>query len=162
MKNPWTGPLTIALAVLALDRWTKHLVVQHLPQGATLIITPFLNLVHVRNAGGAFGMGSQGGYRSSFFFIVVSLVAILVVISLLRKLPPRATLVRWSLGAVLGGGVGNLIDRLFYGRVIDFIDFHISQYHWPAFNVADSCITLGLALAVWGYYIRRGDERTRG
>ncbi|RLE00224.1 MAG: signal peptidase II [Aquificota bacterium] len=152
MRNPWTVPLTIALIVLVLDRWTKSLVIHHLPQGAILALTPFLNLVHVRNPGGAFGMGSSGGYRSSFFFIVVSLIAILVVISLLRKLSHKETLVRWSLGAVLGGGLGNLIDRLLYGRVIDFIDFHIAQYHWPAFNLADSVITVGLGLALWGYF----------
>ncbi len=152
MRNPWTGPLTVALVVLVLDRWTKSLVIHHLPQGAALVLTPFLNLVHVRNAGGAFGMGAEGGYRSSFFFIVVSLIAILVIISLLRKLPSREILVRWSLGAVLGGGLGNLMDRLIYGRVIDFMDFHIAQYHWPAFNLADSFITVGLGLALWGYY----------
>ncbi len=161
MRNPWTGPITIALLVLALDRWTKYLVIHHLPQGATLVVAPFLNLVQVRNAGGAFGVGNHGGYRSSFFFIVVSIIAIVVIISLLRRLPPRATLVRWSLGAVLGGGIGNLIDRLVYGRVIDFLDFHIAQYHWPAFNVADSFITVGLGLAIWGYYIK-GKNDSRG
>ena len=100
-------------------------------------------------------MGSQEGYRASFFFIVASLVAIVVIISLLRKLPPKERLVRWSLGAVLGGGIGNLVDRLYYGRVIDFIDFHWDGYHWPAFNVADTAITLGLALALWGYFRRK-------
>ena len=155
MKSPWRGPLVGALGGLILDRWTKLAVVHSLPQGAMVVLTPFLNLVHVRNAGGAFGMGSQDGYRASFFFIVASLVAIVVVISLLRKLPPKERLVRWGLGAVLGGGIGNLVDRLYYGRVIDFIDFHWDGYHWPAFNVADTAITLGLALALWGYFRRK-------
>ncbi len=155
MKSPWIAPLSVALAVVALDRWTKIAVSYSIPQGAWIVITPFLNLVHVRNAGGVFGMGSKEGYRSSFFFIVASLVAIVVIISLLRRLSAKQRLVRWSLGAVLGGGVGNLVDRLFYGRVIDFIDFHWAGYHWPAFNVADTAITVGLALALWGYFRRR-------
>jgi signal peptidase II len=155
MKIPWRGPLIVALGILILDRWTKIMIVHSLPQGALVVLTPFLNLVHVRNAGGVFGMGSQGGYRSSFFFIIASLVAIVVIISLLRKLSPKERLVRWSLGAVLGGGIGNLVDRLIYGRVIDFIDFHWEGYHWPAFNAADAAITLGLVLALWGYFGRR-------
>lgn len=150
MRERWLAPGLIALILLGLDRWTKLMVIQLLPQGATLEVIPgFFNIVHVRNTGGAFGVAS--GTRSSFLFLLASIIAILVVISLIRKLPKEARMMRWSLGAVLGGGVGNLIDRVFYGRVIDFVDFYIHSLHWPAFNIADSSILVGLTFTLWGY-----------
>ena len=155
MRSRWIAPMTIAMVVLVLDRWTKVVISKSLVQGGILVLMPFLNIVHVGNRGGAFGVGSGGGYRSSFFFIVVSILAVMVIVSLMRKLPPGDRLTMWSLGAVLGGGLGNLVDRVLYGRVIDFIDLHISGYHWPAFNVADSAITVGLAFALWGYFRRK-------
>ncbi len=150
----WGLPLLLALLVLVLDRVAQVWVVHNLSTKTTLVLSRFLSLTQVRNPGGAFGM--YVGSRSGTVFLVASLVALAVIFQLLRKLSLKNTLSRVGLGLVLGGGVGNLVDRLIYHRVIDFIDLHIGAYHWPAFNLADSAIVVGVVLALWGYW---GKER---
>jgi len=152
----WGIPLLLAAVVFLLDRVAKLWVVHNLSTKTTLVLSKFLNLTQVRNPGGAFGM--YVGSRSGTVFLVASLVALLVIFQLLKKLPLENTLSRVGLGLVLGGGVGNLVDRLIYHRVIDFIDLHLGSYHWPAFNIADSAIVVGVALALWGYWGR--EKRT--
>ncbi len=157
----WGIPLILAGVVFVLDRMAKVWVVHNLSTETTLVLSKFLNLTQVRNPGGAFGM--HVGSRSGTVFLIASLVALVVIFQLLRKLPLSNTLSRVGLGLVLGGGVGNLIDRLIYHRVIDFIDLHIGAYHWPAFNLADSAIVAGVALALWGYWGReKGYQREVG
>ncbi len=148
----WGIPLILAVLVFVADRITKVWVVHNLSTKTALVFSKFLTLVQVRNEGGAFGMNV--GSRSGTVFLLASLVAIVVIVQLLRKLPVENTLSRVGLGLVLGGGVGNLIDRLIYHRVIDFIDLHVGAYHWPAFNLADSAIVVGVILALWGYWGR--------
>jgi len=150
MIQRWIVPGVITSFLFFFDRFTKLLVIKGLPEGATLEVIPgFFNIVHVKNSGGVFGIAA--GQRSSLLFLIASLVAIFVIISLLRKLPDEAKMVRWALAGVLAGGAGNLMDRIVYGKVIDFLDLHVYSLHWPAFNVADSCILIGLAFALWGY-----------
>ena len=143
-----------ALFVFLVDRITKLWVVKSLAGRGPVEVTPFFNLVYVGNTGGAFGVAQ---HRGSSLFIVVSLFAVLVVLALLRKVREDSFIAPLSLGAILGGGVGNLLDRLIYGYVVDFLDFHIGGLHWPAFNLADSAIVVGVfAFAL--LYRPRGDR----
>jgi signal peptidase II len=132
-----------SIIVFLIDRITKTIVVKTL-FGKSVEILPFFSLTFVGNRGIVFGIGSS--YRSSFTFILASLLAIAVVLILYRRLKADDKIVHVSLGMIFGCGLGNLFDRLFYGYVIDFIDLHIGNYHWPAFNVADTFIVIGVLL----------------
>ena len=131
----------ISLVIIVLDQITKHLVLKYMNPFESIEIFPFLHIVSVRNTGGAFGMFKSVG---STLFIAVSVMAIIFVIWLLI----RAKEGYFGLSLILGGAIGNLIDRLHYGWVVDFIDFSIGKFHWPAFNVADSALTIGVIVVL--------------
>jgi signal peptidase II len=131
----------ISLVIIVLDQITKHLVLKYMNPFESIEIFPFLHIVSVRNTGGAFGMFKSVG---STLFIAVSVMAIIFVIWLLI----RAKEGYFGLSLILGGAIGNLIDRLRYGWVVDFIDFSIGKFHWPAFNVADSALTIGVIVVL--------------
>ncbi|MDY0185412.1 MAG: signal peptidase II [Desulfuromonadaceae bacterium] len=137
--------LLACLVVVPLDQWTKYLVTQHfeLYQSRT-IVQHYLNLVYVQNSGAAFGIFADSAIRVPFLS-AIAILAIAVIVWILPRLEPQQRWLRLGLVLVLPGALGNLIDRLRFGAVIDFIDVHWYQYHWPAFNVADSAITLGVA-----------------
>jgi len=111
------------------------------------ILPNFAHLTYIRNTGAAFGFfaGAQSNLRM-FFFILISIIAIGAILYLMKNLPAKRNGQIVSLSFVLGGAVGNLIDRARWGEVIDFIDLHWHRYHWPAFNIADSAITIGVIL----------------
>jgi signal peptidase II len=138
--------LMMTLLILILDQWSKYLVQKRLRLFQSVeVVKGFFNLVHVRNKGGAFGIfGGARGELFSSLFIVVSLIAIGVILYFFVKVREKSLL--FSLSLVLSGAIGNLIDRFIYGEVVDFLDFHLFSYHWPAFNIADSAITLGIGL----------------
>jgi len=131
----------VVFSVVAVDQATKHLVMAFLPLHESREVLPFLHIVHFRNTGAAFGMFRGMG---STYFVLLSLVAIVFIVYLLKKKAYNA----FGLSLVLGGALGNLIDRVLYGNVVDFIDFFIGSFHWPAFNVADSSLTVGIAIIV--------------
>ena len=138
----------VALTVLALDQATKLIVRQHLRPGQNIPIIPDLfDLTYVLNPGAAFGIlaGSSPSYRNPFF-IAVSLLAILLIVYYHHRHGEERTFPIFGLGLILGGASGNLLDRLRFGMVVDFLDLHIGRYHWPAFNVADAAITIGVGL----------------
>lgn len=141
--------LLLSGTVLVLDQATKLWVHGTMPLYHSLEIVPnFLRLTYVRNTGAAFGF-LAGGDRSIlriFFFLAVSAVAIGCIVYLLHHLRPGRKATAASLSLILGGAMGNLLDRLRLGEVIDFIDLHYYDLHWPAFNVADTAITLGVLL----------------
>ena len=142
--------LLVVAMVVALDQSTKALVDRYFElHESRPLIEGFLHLTYVRNRGAAFGVLNDAGlpYQSTLF-AVVSLVALLAIGFYAWRLPARNTLPRLGLGLIMGGAVGNLIDRLRHGYVIDFVDAFWGQYHWPAFNVADSCISVGVAMLV--------------
>ncbi len=135
-------------SVLVLDQGTKWWVHKSMALHQSIAILPnFAHLTYIRNTGAAFGFfaETQSSWRM-FFFILISIIAISAILYLMKKLPPKRNGQVVSLSLVLGGAVGNLIDRLRWGEVIDFIDLHWSRYHWPAFNIADSAITIGVIL----------------
>ena len=137
----------LAAAVIALDQLTKVVALEHLPPGVPIELAPWLSLTLVMNPGLAFGMlaGVPVGWR---WMVAVLSVGALVVLArvALRVLPAQGWPGLVAVGLIFGGAVGNLIDRVRWGAVVDFIDVHWHDYHWPAFNVADSAISLGVAL----------------
>lgn len=140
--------LSLAATLAALDQLSKYAVSHSLAYGRSIEITPFFNLVLVHNKGAAFSFLSDAAGWQRGFFIAIAVVAIVWVVYLLRRYP-RQTTFCFALSLILGGAIGNVIDRVWLGAVIDFLDFHAAGFHWPAFNVADSAITCGAVTLVW-------------
>lgn len=139
----------LSLAVVVLDQWTKWLVEVHLPEGAAHpVVGGFLNLVHVRNTGVAFGLFSSDTGSTSWLLTVLGFAALAAVAVYFWLTPSHDRLLLTALALVAGGAVGNLADRIAAGAVTDFVDVFLGTYHWPAFNVADSAISVGIALLV--------------
>lgn len=140
-------------AVILVDQLSKWWVLRAVPRNEVIPVIPgFLNLVQVHNPGGAFGFlaGNSANWRG-LFFILVSLLAAGVIIYLYRQTPADFKWLRAGLSLILGGAFGNLIDRVRFGRVVDFIDLYAGSWHWPAFNAADSAITVGAV--IFGAYL---------
>ena len=137
-----------AMVVLVLDQLTKFAATNYLTQHGEIHLTPFLNLVLVHNTGAAFGFLSSAGGWQNVFFIVVALAACGFILWMSWRLSTKDRWLAIGLMLVLGGALGNLTDRLIHGYVIDFIDVYYRTWHWPAFNVADSAITVGAILLV--------------
>jgi len=140
--------LALAAAIVVGDQLTKFAAVQFLAIGKAIAVTPFFNLVLVYNSGAAFSFLSDAAGWQRALFIAIALIASAWIVYLLRKYSHQR-LFALALSLVLAGAVGNVIDRILIGAVIDFLDFHALGYHWPAFNVADSAITCGAALLIW-------------
>lgn len=136
--------LWLAVVILLLDQTTKQIALAQLALHEPVALLPFLNFTLVYNKGAAFGFLSSASGWQNAFFIVVALVACGVILYLLRQ--SRERIFSAALVLVLGGAIGNLVDRLIYGHVIDFVDVYYQSWHWPAFNVADSAITIGAIL----------------
>lgn len=150
--------LFVSLVVIALDQWTKWLVEANLPQHTLQPVIPgFFNLTHVRNTGVAFGLfASQGMSGGSWLLTLLGLVALTAVGVYFWFAPARDRLLLLSLSLVVGGAIGNLIDRMSSGAVTDFLDVYVGTYHWPSFNVADSAISVGIVLmAIDSFRIRQ-------
>lgn len=140
--------LAIAFIILALDLATKHWVESIMVYGQHIPITSFFNLVLTYNAGAAFSFLSDAAGWQRWFLSSIALIASIVIIFLLRKYTDNM-LFCLALSLVLGGALGNLWDRITLGHVVDFLDFYIGSYHWPAFNVADSAIFIGAVLLIY-------------
>lgn len=146
MSRAWPWFL-ISAAVVVADQLTKWLVLARFAPGERLEVTPFFNLVLAFNKGAAFSfLAGAGGWQTPLL-VAFALVACVIVSVLLLRSPGR-TLFCAGLALILGGALGNLLDRLRLGHVVDFLDLHAAGWHWPAFNVADSAITVGAALLI--------------
>jgi signal peptidase II len=148
LKNPIL-PI-VALAALALDQASKAWIVGHMALGEsrelTLWLAPILSLTHVTNTGVAFGL-FQG---MSDFFSIVAIVAVVIILLYYRHIPGKPKLLHVALGLQLGGAMGNLVDRLFRGAVVDFIDLNFwPLHHWPIFNLADTSIVAGVGILLF-------------
>lgn len=145
MKKRYALALGLALAVLVPDQITKWLVQQHLALNESVPVIPGLfDLVHVSNLGAAFGfLNTTDITWQRALFVAVTLLALAVISYMLAKAGDGETFLVWGLGLILGGALGNLVDRVRFGHVVDFLDFYVGDWHWPAFNVADIAITLG-------------------
>lgn len=135
----------ISAVLVAFDLYTKHLVQNTFAYGEHLVVTSFFDLVRYHNEGAAFSFLADAGGWQKWFFTGVTSVAVIVMTYLIRK-HHKETLFCWALALVLGGAAGNLYDRLTLGYVVDFLFFHINELYWPAFNVADSAICIGVGL----------------
>ncbi len=147
----------VASCVVVLDQFTKWLVLKQMTLYHTISVIPGLfNLTHVHNPGGAFGfMADQSHEVRIFLFIVISLLAAGFIVYLYLNIPPKYVWLLGGLSLIFGGAVGNLIDRIRFGTVVDFLDFYIADMHWPAFNVADSGISVGMTILVFHILFRK-------
>ena len=141
----------ISLSVFLLDILSKNFIQNKIMYGEQVEITSFLSLVHFQNPGAAFSfLSDQGGWQR-YFLIAISLLAVLYIPWLINQYKKNILIVIGLL-LILGGAIGNLYDRISYGYVIDFIYLHIAEFYWPAFNVADSAISLGVLLFLYGSF----------
>jgi len=173
---PWRGKwlvlLGVTLAVVALDQWSKRWAHQDLRQRAgrrMVLVEGYLDLAYVRNPGAAWGFLARAdeSFRRPFF-VAISVVAMGFILYLFRRLERGQILLLWALSLVMGGAVGNFIDRLRQNYVVDFIDFHVEQrFKWPTFNVADIAISIGVGLLLLEMFLlpwlrRRGARSAPG
>jgi signal peptidase II len=143
----------VAGAVLVLDQATKALILKYLPLGASAPVIPgFFDLTHVHNPGGAFGfLSGVSAEVRGLLFVAVSLLAAGLILYFYWQTPIRQRFLAVGLSLLFGGAVGNLVDRIRFGIVVDFLDLYAGELHWPAFNVADSAISVGVF--IFGYHI---------
>lgn len=155
--------LLLAGVVFVLDQGTKWLVAGELALGETrTVISGLFNLTHVHNRGAAFGLFAhfESVWAAALLIVFSAVAMVLVLVLLWRNHAPQ--LAGWGLALILGGAAGNLLDRLRAGRVVDFLDFHLGPYHWPAFNVADAAIVVGAATLIYQVLQRRHEAPSEG
>ena len=136
----------IALLIVIVDQITKWAILSNLEPYSSTAVTSFFNLVLVYNKGAAFGFLANSNFDVNLFFLIANFVILLVLLIALRTLCPPRSQTATAIWLIIGGAIGNMIDRLVHGHVIDFLDFHYSGWHYSAFNVADSAITVGAIL----------------
>jgi len=153
----YTNLIIISLSVLIMDQFTKALVLNYIPLHHSIEVIPNLfNLTHIHNPGGAFGfLADQGPKIRGLVFIVISFVAAGLVVYFYTQTPASQPVMRSGFSLIFGGAIGNLVDRIRFGTVVDFLDFYIGDLHWPAFNVADSAITIGIGIFIYHLLFNR-------
>ncbi|TCV88960.1 signal peptidase II [Sulfurirhabdus autotrophica] len=156
MRNP-TPWFLISVVIIVLDQVSKYAITQSFALGEGVAITSFFNLVLAYNTGAAFSFLANAGGWQKVFFAGIAVVASVVMFYLLHK-HYQERLFSFAISLILGGAVGNLIDRVVLGHVVDFLDFYAAGYHFPAFNVADSAITVGAALLIWDSFKKPVDK----
>lgn len=142
-----------AALLLMADQFTKVLILSYYQLGDSTPVTSFFNIVRVHNSGAAFSFLASAGGWQRWFFTAIGMGAALVMVWLLKK-HAGEKLFAFAIASILGGAVGNVIDRVLYGYVVDFLDFHWRGWHFPAFNVADSAITVGAACLILDELLR--------
>lgn len=148
--------LVLAGLMLALDLWTKHLASANLELFRPMVVTPWLNLTLAHNEGAAFSLLADAGGWQRWFFTAIAVLVSGILLVWLKRLPNNARLLPVAITMVLAGALGNMIDRVRLGYVVDFIDMHYQGWHWPAFNVADMVIVTGVfLLLIEGFIPRR-------
>jgi len=150
--------LWISVTVMLVDQVTKQLIVRHLGWFDVLPVMPHFNIVHMRNTGAAFSMFSGA---APAFFILLGVAVSIGILWWLRRHPQGQTLVAIALALILGGALGNVIDRATRGYVVDFLDFYWGTWHFAAFNVADSAITVGAGLLLLDMFIESRRARAQ-
>lgn len=147
----YTKLAVISGLVIILDQITKSLILGNIPLYHSINIIPgFFNITHIHNPGGAFGfMAQHDSSLRNLLFLLLSSLAICFIIYFYKNTSRTHPLLASGFALILGGAVGNLIDRIRFGKVVDFLDFYVRSYHWPAFNVADSAITVGVTIFIF-------------
>ena len=150
MKWLWLSVLTVII-----DQLSKIWIDSNMSLYQSIPVFPGFNITYVHNFGAAFSLLSEaGGWQRWFFTLLAASISVGIVIWL-KRLKPEETLSAISLGLILGGAIGNLIDRVIYGYVIDFFDVYYHTWHWPVFNIADSAITVGVALMLYESFMHK-------
>ena len=147
---PWLG---LSLVLLIADQFTKILILGYYRLGDSTVVTSFFNIVRVHNTGAAFSFLADASGWQRWFFTGIGVVAVGVIVWML-KAHPGQKLFSFALACILGGAVGNVIDRVRYGYVVDFLDFYWGTWHFPAFNIADSAISIGAACLILDELLR--------
>lgn len=156
--RPFWRWLALALLVVVLDQLSKQWILQHYHWGEFTPVTQFFNIVRAHNTGAAFSfLADQGGWQRWFFVAIAALAALLILWQL--RVQGQQRLASAALALILGGAIGNVIDRIAHGYVVDFLDFHWRGAHFPAFNVADMAITLGVVGVLLAELLRWRQER---
>ncbi|MDX1573933.1 MAG: signal peptidase II [Methylophaga sp.] len=151
--------LWLSLAIIIADQISKTVMVNWLDLYETVPVLPFFNLTLAHNTGAAFSFLAGAGGWQRWFFVVLAAVISAVLIIWMRRLAQTAKLEAISLALIIGGAIGNVIDRLMYGYVIDFLDVYAGSYHWPAFNIADSAICIGAVLLIIDSFRKPAGQR---
>ncbi len=163
-KNKYIRLLCISGLIVISDQITKALILIKVPlyrfHGEVITVIPgFFNIIHVRNQGGAFGfLADQSSAVRNVLFIFVSALATALVFYFYKTTPKTKPVLASGLALIFGGAIGNLIDRLRFGNVVDFLDVYIGNLHWPTFNIADSAITIGIAIFIFHFLFRDFDD----
>ena len=150
MKNKYVLLFFVSGVLIVMDQYTKLMVSLHIPLNYSVkVVEGFFNFTHIRNSGVAFGLfASQQSEYKALMFIAISTIAIIAILVIFHQTPKEKKMVQTGLILIFSGAIGNLIDRVLHGEVIDFLDFFINRHHFPAFNIADSCITVGVIMMV--------------
>lgn len=138
----------LSILVVIIDQGTKYIITQYLPYNTSIYLLPVLNLTLEHNRGAAFSFLSQVSDYAVWLFIVTAVIVSLIICIWLHRLSFRNRWLGVSLSLILGGALGNLLDRIIYGYVVDFIHFHVTNWNWPIFNVADTAITIGAIMLI--------------
>ena len=146
--------------MIVIDQYTKFMVTLHIPINYSMkVVKDFFNLTHIRNSGVAFGIFSdQNSELKPYILIFISIIAIIAILIIFHQTGKNKKMVQVGLVLVFSGAIGNLIDRVLHKEVIDFIDLFIDNQHWPAFNIADSCITIGVMLMIADMLVSGGNS----
>ena len=150
-KKVWVRLILVSGCVIFADQITKYIIKTSIPlYGNIIVIEKFFNITHILNPGGAFGLFASGSPEiRKFIFLIMSSVVALFVLWFYKKCAQDFIFLSYGLALVFGGAIGNLIDRFRYRKVVDFLDFYIGSAHWPAFNIADSAISIGMGILIY-------------
>jgi len=160
LKNKYIKLLIFAGVIILLDQLSKALVIRYLAFNQIIpVFNGFFNITHIHNPGGAFGlMANLSSTLRSLIFLFISSLAVGLIFYFYKKTPPNYPWLAAAFALIFGGAIGNLIDRVRFGTVVDFLDFYIGNLHWPAFNIADSAISVGIVIFVFHLVFKKMPE----
>ncbi|TPV56021.1 lipoprotein signal peptidase [Aestuariibacter sp. GS-14] len=150
--------LWISVVTIALDLWSKYEVMATMDLYESIQLAPFFNFTYVHNYGAAFSFLHGAGGWQRWFFTAIAIAVSVVILWWLKQTPKQQKLLPVAFSFILGGAIGNVYDRIAHGYVIDFLDFYVNDWHWPAFNLADSAIFVGAALLIWDMLTNKSDS----
>jgi len=157
MQNKYLKLAVIAGSVIILDQITKAIILYSMSLYHSIPVVPgFFSITHIHNPGGAFGfMANQSPVVRSMVFLFFSALAVCLIFYFYKKTPKEYSLLAAGFALIFGGAIGNLIDRIRFGKVVDFLDFSIGNFHWPAFNIADSAISIGMVIFAYHFFFKK-------
>lgn len=159
-EHPQLKWLWTSLAIILLDQATKQIAEHTLTPHQPVNVLPYFDWYLTYNTGAAFSFLANAGGWQRWLFTAIAIVISVVIVQWIRKLPPEETMTAFSLSLILGGAIGNLIDRVYLGHVIDYIQVWLGNYPWPAFNIADAAISVGAALLILSSFAGIGNTST--